>query len=109
MTDGDVGAELALGGGGGAYIVGRDAANGEGCKQAAQRRARDEKRRQGKNHPHGGLQSDDGAQAEHGTVSAARLPRRGSYSSQADMATKWCISAKVSAFQCNSAPHRDVG
>jgi hypothetical protein len=48
MTDGNVGAELALGSGGDAYAVGGDAANGERCKQAAQRRTRDEKRRQGK-------------------------------------------------------------
>ena len=74
MTDGDIGAGLPLGSGGDAYAVGRTAANGEQCKQAAQRRTCDEKRRQGKNHPHGALQSDDGAQTERGTVSGARPP-----------------------------------
>jgi hypothetical protein len=71
MTDGDVGTELPLGSGGDSNAVSRDAANGERCKQAAQRRTCDEKRRQGKNHTHGALQSDDGAQAERGAVSGA--------------------------------------
>ena len=53
MTNGDLGAELALGSGGDANAADRDAANGERCKQAAQRRTCDEKRRQGRNHPHG--------------------------------------------------------
>jgi hypothetical protein len=71
MTDGNVSAELPLCSGGDAYAVGRAAANGEWCKQATQRRTCDEKRRRGKNHPHGALQSDDGAQAERGAVSGA--------------------------------------
>ena len=45
MTDSDVGTELPLGSGGDVYAVGRDAANGERCKQAAQRRTCHEKRR----------------------------------------------------------------
>src|SRR5215469_17804569 len=110
MTDGNVGADLPLGSGGDAYGVGRGAVNGEGCKQAAQRRTCDEKRRQGKNHPHGAPQSDDEAQPERGTVSGARPSGHAGYSSQATTATKWCISAKVSAIQRNSAPRgHDVG
>src|SRR5215471_12785717 len=74
MTDRDIRAELPLGSGGDAYAVGRTRANGERCKQAAQRRTCDEKGRQGKNHPHGCLQSDDGTQAERGAVSGTRSP-----------------------------------
>jgi len=74
MTDRNVSAEWSLGSGGDAYAVGRAVANGERRKEAAQRRTCDEKRRQGKNRPHGALQSDDGAQAERGAVSGARPP-----------------------------------
>jgi hypothetical protein len=43
-------------------------------------------------------------------VSGARPPMHGGYSSEAATAMKRCISAKVSAFQRNSAPRgRDVG
>ena len=55
MTDGDVGAELPIGSGGDAYAVGRAAADGERCKQATHGRTCDDKRRQGKNHPHDAL------------------------------------------------------
>jgi hypothetical protein len=64
MPDGDVGAELVpLGSGSDAHAVGRAAANGERCKQAAQRCTCDEKQRQRKNHAHGILLSDDGRQS----------------------------------------------
>src|SRR5262249_35107577 len=74
VTDGYGSAGLSLGSGGDAYAVGRAVASGKRYKEAAQRRACDEKRWQGKNRPHGALQSDDGAQAKRDAVSGARPP-----------------------------------
>ena len=59
MTHGNVSAELSRCSGDDAYAVRWAVVNGERCKQATQRRACDDKQWQGKNSPHGSLQSED--------------------------------------------------